>query len=118
YLLHLDVSAKLHAISAQSRGVDDISARKLVFELGNTCFLETLLVFGGVILGVFAKIPVFTGGPDFLRNLGPLRLESIQFILEARVAVGGDRDPFHRFVSLDVNWDAPKSKPEPTTLVS
>ena len=44
--------------------VDNFGVRELAFDLGNATLAETLLLAGGVILGVFPQVAVFPGLRD------------------------------------------------------
>ncbi len=57
----LTVRAEFDGRAAELADIDDVGERQQAFELLNPALVEALLLLGGVIFGVFAKIAVGAG---------------------------------------------------------
>src|ERR1700730_12342334 len=99
-----DGGAEHDGVDGELADVDNIGARKLVLQLGDTAFVVGLLFLRGVILRVLRKVAMRARLGDMLDDARTLhRLALLQFDLEGGVAAGSHRNLFHH-PSLSFNF--------------
>src|SRR5712664_857933 len=99
-----DSGAELDGVAGQLADVDNIGARKLVLQLGDTAFVVGLLFLRGVILRVLRKVAMRARLGDMLDDARTLhRLALLQFDLKCGITAGGHRNLFHH-PSLSFNF--------------
>jgi hypothetical protein len=85
-------------INARANGevMDDIGARKLVLQLGDTAFVVGLLFLRGVIFRILRKVAMRARFRDMLDDARTLhRLALLQFNLKGGITAGRHRNLFH-----------------------
>src|SRR3981081_733495 len=95
-----DGRAELDGVAGELADVDDIGARKLVLQLGDTAFVVGLFFLGGVILRVLRKVAMRARLGDMLDDARTLhRLALLQFDLKRGITARRHRNLFHHLLS-------------------
>src|SRR6185312_1323186 len=97
---HADGGAELHLVAGELRDVDDLRPRDLVLDRRDAALDPTLPLLGGVILGVLRQVAVRARLGDRGDGVRPLLgLQTLQFLVEGLVALGGHGHLVHTGVA-------------------
>src|SRR5690606_33080222 len=114
FVLGLDVAqfdgrADEHNVVGHGRLVEDTGGGQALLEVSDLGLVYVVGLAGGVVLGVFAPVAQFAGGPDAFGKFLALGFEFSQLGLKPSRFVGGDE--FHRWRLVHARGGANPSAP-------